>query len=115
MEARGSSVGKILAYASITKRGSDSSNTLRDTEFKVYPNPIRDNDKITIQVKNGKGKYTATIHDLFGKLIVQVYGDIQEINQNVNTRFRSLDKGTYLISLSNTFENEKYNVKVIKE
>ncbi|WP_081413953.1 T9SS type A sorting domain-containing protein [Chryseobacterium daeguense] len=40
-------------------------------------------------------------------------GTIQEINQKVNAQFKNLQKGVYIITLSNG--NEKYTAKLIKD
>lgn len=79
--------------------------------FKIYPNPTSEN--ITINFKAVKDDYSITIYDLLGKSILSKKYTNLSGKQNITVPISELNKGTYLMSISNT--KESYNKRIIIE
>ncbi|MCS3531843.1 M60 family metallopeptidase [Chryseobacterium sp. JUb7] len=101
---------KILVYPASTLATEEV--VLKDSKLIIYPNPVKNGDRVTISIKNAKGKYTAKIHNLSGQSVFEYNGTIEEINEKINNQFNRLLQGMYIISLSNG--NENYTGKIIK-
>ncbi len=101
---------KILVYPAAVLGTSEASE---NNQFIVYPNPVKNGQKVSIHIKNAKGIYESKIYSISGLLMGESKGTIEEINQKINAQFRKLQQGMYIITLSNG--NEKYTAKLIKE
>ncbi|MCS3531842.1 M60 family metallopeptidase [Chryseobacterium sp. JUb7] len=101
---------KILVYPASSLAAEDVKGSNND--FTVYPNPVKNDDRITISIKDAKGNYTCKIHTVAGQFLSEFKGNSEEINRRVNTQFNGLTKGVYILSFSNG--NESYATKIIK-
>lgn len=84
---------------------------LSQDPLKIYPNPIKSNQQITIDIPNPTGDYEAELNDFSGKKIMTMNGNVSEINARINKELKYLIKGAYLISLKNG--NGNYFSKLI--
>ncbi|ANI88241.1 hypothetical protein A9P82_02330 [Arachidicoccus ginsenosidimutans] len=89
------------------KYNSDNVNKLI-----IYPNPVVNQSRIHIELKNATGNYTARIVSVSGYTVVQTTGTIDDINKAVNSKFNQLASGIYILQVSNG--TEKYQGKFIK-
>lgn len=102
---------KILVYPS----GTLAVNSVRagHDNLTVFPNPLKNGEKLNIHIKNVKGDLNAKIYDASGKLIVASKGSVDEINEILNDKVRGLKAGVYFIILFD--KASTYQSKIIKE
>lgn len=84
------------------------------TDFSVFPNPLKNGQKLNITLKNIKGNLKAEVFDMTGKLLITSKGSIDELNKEVNDGIQNLKAGIYIISVYDGSAN-KHQSKIIKE
>lgn len=86
--------------------------TLKTNLFKVYPNPMSENNLLTIQLNEATNKYKdlkILLYDLTGK---QIYAEsFEKINSNAVQLPIKVKSGTYLLELK--ADNQSQTVKLI--
>ncbi|MDM1062469.1 discoidin domain-containing protein [Empedobacter falsenii] len=100
---------KILVYPT----NLSISESIKSTDFNIVPNPIKNDSSIKITLNNSKGQYNLSVIDINGKVITNTIGNIDELNKTLNSKFKSLPKGIYVVTMKN--ETSNYTKKVIKE
>ncbi|MDM1297070.1 discoidin domain-containing protein [Empedobacter falsenii] len=100
---------KILVYPT----NLSTNENINSTDFNIVPNPIKNDSSVKITLNNSKGQYNLSVIDISGKVITNAIGNIDELNKIVNSKFKSLPKGIYVVTLKN--ETSNYTKKVIKE
>ncbi|WP_079240008.1 T9SS type A sorting domain-containing protein [Chryseobacterium indologenes] len=79
----------------------------------VYPNPLKNGQKLVIHIKNSRENLNAELYDMAGTLLISAKGSLSEINKEINDKIKDLKTGIYVISIND--ETNKYNSKIIKE
>lgn len=102
---------KILVYPASTLAVIDSKGN--NSDFRVYPNPLKNGQDLHINSKNSRGNLKAELYDMTGKLFISVKGSLVEINKQINHKIHNFQSGVYIISI--TDENKKHEFKIIKE
>ncbi|KUJ53069.1 M60 family metallopeptidase [Chryseobacterium sp. JAH] len=104
---------KILVYPtsvlSITEMETSNS------ELVVYPNPIKQNELIHIKLKNASGNYSVNIFGTDGKIILSSNGNLEAIENKINTEIANYPSGIYYLSLKDTKGNAFKTIKIIKK
>lgn len=102
---------KILVYPSGTLAVNNTE--VSHDYLTVFPNPLKNGERLNVQIKNVKGNLNAKVYDASGKLVVATKGSVGEINEQLNDKIRGLKSGVYFIVL---FDNSNtYSSKIIKE
>lgn len=102
---------KILVYPANTLAVDDSKT--HDNRFIVYPNPLKNGQKLVIEIKNSGENLKAELYDLAGKLFISAKGSLSDINKKINSKVQDLKTGVYIISINDG--THKYQSKIIKE
>ncbi|ASW76231.1 hypothetical protein CJF12_19450 [Chryseobacterium piperi] len=102
---------KILVYPATTLSVVDVKGNNND--FKVYPNPLKNGERLQINIKNSKGNLNAELRNMTGQLLISAKGSLSEINQQMNDKMQSVKTGVYIISVNDG--KAKYESKIIKE
>ena len=79
----------------------------------VYPNPVINSIKINISSASAVKDFTVKVIAGDGSLRIQVKGDINQINQQVNHKLNGLAVGVYILTMGNS--SEKHVLKFIKQ
>lgn len=103
---------KILVYPASTL-GITDGNTTKNDDFTVYPNPLKNGEKINIALKNSKGNVRVKLYDTTGKLLFSSDNILDEINKEINKYLQNLKSGVYILSVNNSIRT--YEAKIIKE
>jgi hypothetical protein len=79
----------------------------------VYPNPV--SNQLRIVAENmAQGKVLqASLYDAVGKTILEVQGNLADIEAKLNNALPSLRKGLYV--LQTNFDNQVWTTRLIKE
>ncbi|WNI35436.1 T9SS type A sorting domain-containing protein [Chryseobacterium sp. SG20098] len=102
---------KILVYPANTLDVKDSKTNNND--FIIYPNPLKNGQKLVIHIKNSRENLNAELSDMTGTLLISVKGSLSDINKEINDKIKDLKTGIYIISINNG--TNKYQSKIIKE
>ena len=102
---------KILVYPANTLAVKDSKTNNND--FIIYPNPLKNGQKLVFHIKNSRENLNAELSDMTGTLLISAKGSLSDINKEINDKIKDLKTGIYIISISNG--TNKYQSKIIKE
>ena len=75
----------------------DESNTVKNIELSIYPNPVKNNE-LFVKGENLNKVSKAEIYDLSGKLIETLAQPFKNSNK---IHFKGLVKGTYILKTDN--------------
>lgn len=95
--------GQYVIYKIDTSLGTNNPNT--ENQIKIYPNPIKSGEILTI--KGLKGKNTITMYDVSGRISLK-----KEINGQEITIPDNILSGIYILNISGE-ENSKTKIKLI--
>ncbi len=72
--------------------------------FSVYPNPVGNNTDVQLVYQlaesDKKQPLQLELHDMHGRLLLSVNGNINELNELLNTRISHIPQGVYLLTLT---------------
>jgi hypothetical protein len=106
----GVNIGSLTNPFKITISSTSVKNTLKASNFSVYPNPVNDvfqltlNSDLTVNAK-------IDLYDLQGKLVQSIFNGVVNNNLVKVNRDKSISKGMYMLKA--TVGNKQYNTKVI--
>ncbi|PTT28510.1 hypothetical protein DBR28_16945, partial [Chryseobacterium sp. HMWF028] len=103
---------KILVYPATNTLAVDDIKT-NNNDFIVYPNPLKNGQKLVINIKNSRENLKAELYDMTGKSFISAKGSLREINKEINDKLQDLKTGIYLISINDG--TNTYQSKIIKE
>lgn len=86
---------------------------IKNNELSVYPNPLKNGQKLVIDIKNSRENLEAELYDMGGKLFISAKGSSQEINKKINDKIQDLKTGIYILSINDGINT--YQSKIIKE
>lgn len=102
---------KILVYPASTLALNRAK--INNNEFNVYPNPLKNGQKLVINIKNSRENLKAELYDMAGKLFISAKGSSREINKEINDKIQDLKAGIYILSINDG--TNTYQSKIIKE
>lgn len=102
---------KILVYPASTLAVNHVK--IKNNELSVYPNPLKNGQKLVIDIKNSRENLEAELYDMAGKLFISAKGSSQEINKKINDKIQDLKTGIYILSINDGINT--YQSKIIKE
>ncbi|KMQ65375.1 hypothetical protein ACM46_05580 [Chryseobacterium angstadtii] len=102
---------KILVFPANTLAVDDIKTNNND--LVVYPNPLKNGQKLVINIKNPKENLKAELYDMAGKLYISTKGSLYEINKELNNKIQDLRTGIYVILINDG--THQYKSKIIKE
>lgn len=103
---------KILVYPT-NMLGVNDIKVNNNNNIIIYPNPLKNGQKLVIDIKNSKENLKAEVYDMTGKLFISVKGSLKGINEEINNQMQNLKTGIYIISINDG--TNKYQSKIIKE
>lgn len=98
--------GKYTYSKVVTVRFSTSTSK----ELSIYPNPVANYVKINFSARTTK--LTAKLVDVNGRIVLVMKGDINHINQQLNSRLPKIVPGMYVLQLYDAKESSM--VKIVK-
>ena len=113
--------GRVVtgAMSKVTKRNfmDTISNILCSKQaFKVYPNPIRQNNALTIEMsKREKGRHLIQLTTSNGQIVVHKECWIEKNDRVINIDIPGVAAGTYLVSVTNEQSGRTTTEKIIVE
>lgn len=102
---------KILVYPTSTLAVNHVK--IKNNELSVYPNPLKNGQKLVIDIKNSRENLKAELYDMAGKLFISAKGSSQDINKKINDKIQDLKTGIYILSINDGINT--YQSKIIKE
>lgn len=83
-------------------------------ELKVYPNPVSSGERLHLQSDLDGKEFTGHLTGTEGRLLLELKGNLSEIEEQINFRLRSLKEGIYILNLRNE-KGQTYSVKLIRK
>lgn len=82
--------------------------------FSIYPNPLSNNDYLTIKADNKQEEVEVALQTVLGQYIIQTNGSIEKIQKAVNDALNSHSAGSFILSIKRK-GNRTDKFKIIKK
>lgn len=101
---------KILVYPATVLTVTDPAPDM--THFNVYPNPVKDGEKINLVVKSSD-KISADLYDVTGKILFSEINSVDKVSDALNSCMQRLKSGVYILSVKE--DGHHHTAKMIRE
>ncbi len=118
----GEAKGRVVSGAMSIITTRTFFDVIRDTIFsstkfiKLYPNPVRKNSFVTIDIKNADdGNYSLQLISLSGQVVLNKEAGINNSETVAKLNIPAIPSGTYILQIANKQSGKKYTEKIIVE
>ena len=101
---------RILVYPT----GMANQEIDAQSDLKIYPNPIQNNQNLKIELQNVKGIYQLGLLNLEGRKLYSENGILAELESKLNQKLAKLKSGIYVLILKDT-NGKTFEQKIIKK